>query len=130
MSEVVSALSGWPRPQWNGMPVASLAMLLIGGVMRLAIAHVPTTAPGAVGSTFAWPTWLDRTKTSRWIAAGALGQADVEEALYAAAVANGLVADDGERQCWATIRSGLSAGLQKPVDLDADDRAPRRRRTA
>ena len=31
--------------------------------------------------------------------------------------ANGLVADDGERQCWATIRSGLSAGLQEPVNL-------------
>ena len=34
-----------------------------------------------------------------------------------AAVANGLVADDGERQCWATIRSGLGAGLQQPADL-------------
>jgi hypothetical protein len=28
-----------------------------------------------------------------------------------------LVADDGERQCWATIRSGLSAGLWEPIDL-------------
>ena len=34
------------------------------------------------------------------------------------AVANGLVADDGERQCWATIRSGLGAGLQEPIGLD------------
>jgi hypothetical protein len=50
------------------------------------------------------------------------------DGLYAAAVANGLVADDGERQCWATIRSGLGAGLQEPKDLDADDRAARRRR--
>ena len=32
-------------------------------------------------------------------------------------MANGLVADDGERQCWATIRSGLAAGLRQPVDL-------------
>jgi hypothetical protein len=55
----------------------------------------------------------------RWIAAGALEQSDVEEALYAAAVQNGLVADDGERQCWATIRSGSSAVLQKPADLNA-----------
>ena len=31
--------------------------------------------------------------------------------------------DLGERQCWATIRSGLSAGLQQPIDLDADSRA-------
>ena len=50
---------------------------------------------------------------------GPLDLAEVEDALYAAAVANGLVADDGERQCWATIRSGLSAGLQKPADLNA-----------
>jgi putative DNA primase/helicase len=55
----------------------------------------------------------------RWIAAGALEQAEVEDALYTAAVANGLVADDGERQCWATIRSGLGAGLREPVDLEA-----------
>ena len=27
-------------------------------------------------------------------------------------------ADDGERQAWATIRSGLSAGLQDPIALD------------
>ena len=60
------------------------------------------------------------------MAAGTLEQRDVEDALYAAAVANGLVADDGERQCWATIRSGLSAGLQQPYALDANSgRAPR-----
>jgi len=58
----------------------------------------------------------------RWIAAGALEQSDVEDELYAAAARNSLVADDGERQCWATIRSGLSAGLQQPINLDADDR--------
>ncbi len=57
----------------------------------------------------------------RWVAAGALEQGDVEDELYAAADHNGLVADDGARQCWATIRSGLSAGLQQPIDLDADD---------
>ena len=45
-----------------------------------------------------------------WIAAGALEQSDVEDALYGAAVVNGLVADDGDRRCWATIRSGLGAG--------------------
>jgi hypothetical protein len=47
---------------------------------------------------------------ARWIAAGALKQSDIEDALYSAAVRNGLLADDGQRQCWATIRSGLSAG--------------------
>lgn len=61
-------------------------------------------------------------KLGHWVAAGALDKRDVEDALYAAAVADGLVADDGERQCWATIRSAWSAGLQQPVDLDADDR--------
>ena len=62
-----------------------------------------------------------------WVAAGALDQALVEDALYAAAVVNGLVADDGERQSWATIRSGLSKGLQQAVDLDAVDQQPRKR---
>jgi hypothetical protein len=38
--------------------------------------------------------------------------------LHAAAERIGLVADDGDRQCWATIRSGLGAGLQEPADLD------------
>ncbi len=64
-----------------------------------------------------------------WIAAGVLEQGAVEDALYAAAEANGLVADDGQRQTWATIRSGLSKGLQQPVDLDAPNRSRRRRRT-
>jgi hypothetical protein len=31
---------------------------------------------------------------------------------------NGLVADDGERQTWATIRSGFSVGLQELIDLE------------
>src|SRR5919202_4277466 len=46
----------------------------------------------------------------RWIAAGALEQRDVEDALYAAAGRNGLVAEDSQRQTWATIRSGPGAG--------------------
>src|SRR5437588_8059746 len=58
----------------------------------------------------------------------ALHHAAVEDKLCAVAVANGLVADDGDRQCWATIRSGLGAGLQEPKDLDAADRGPQRRR--
>ncbi len=47
-----------------------------------------------------------------------------------AALHNGLVHDDGERQTWATIRSGLSAGLQQPIDLDADRPPARKRRRA
>jgi hypothetical protein len=50
----------------------------------------------------------------RGVAAGALEQHQVEDALYNAAELNGLVDDDGNRQCWATIRSGLSAGLSQP----------------
>jgi hypothetical protein len=54
----------------------------------------------------------------RWVAAGALERSAVEDGLYAAAERNGVVADDGERQTWSTIRSGLSAGLQQVVQLD------------
>ena len=51
-----------------------------------------------------------------WIAAGALEQSDVEEALYAAAVANGLVADDGERQCVVQLhRHPCSSATSWPV---------------
>ena len=65
-----------------------------------------------------------------WVAAGALDQGEVEDALFAAAERNGLVSDpkDGPRKTWATIRSGLSAGLRQPIDLDADDQRPARRR--
>ncbi len=55
---------------------------------------------------------LDRSRRAR--------SGYAQEELYAAAKANGLVADDGQRQCWTTIRSGLSAGLQEPIDLDKD----------
>jgi hypothetical protein len=36
---------------------------------------------------------------------------DAEDALYAAAEPNGLVADDGRRQTWAKIRSERGAAL-------------------
>jgi hypothetical protein len=62
----------------------------------------------------------------------ALEQDIIEHGLDAAAERNGVVSDDGERKCWATIRSGLSKGLQQRVDLDAGEWAPspgpRRRR--
>ena len=87
---------------------------------RPAVQH----APGGRNSALNRAAWT----LGHWVAAGALDQREVEDALYAAALANGLVADDGERQWWATIRSGLGAGLQEPIDLDAQGRAPRRRR--
>jgi hypothetical protein len=54
----------------------------------------------------------------RWVAAGMLEQTDVEDELYTAAEQNGLAKDDGPRRCWATIRSGLSAGLREPISLE------------
>jgi hypothetical protein len=94
--------------------------------MDTVIADLETTAPGGRNTTLNHAAWT----IGRWVAAGALDQAEVEEELYAATEANGLIADDGQRQCWATIRSGLSAGLQQPIDLDADDRPPRTRPAA
>ena len=82
--------------------------------MTQVIADLAATPPGRRNDALNHAAWT----LGRRIVSGALEQADVEEALYAAALANGLVADDGERQCWATIRSGLSAGLQEPIDLD------------
>jgi hypothetical protein len=98
----VGPLHGWERPrQGAGQPRESHRRVSVRrprGVATLKLHQVASTL-------------------GRWIAAGALEQPEVEDALYAAAVANGLVADDGERQCWATIRSGLGAGLREPVEL-------------
>ena len=48
------------------------------------------------------------------VAAGLLDEGQVAEALRRAAERNGLLADDGPRQCEATIRSGLRAGMANP----------------
>ena len=84
--------------------------------MASVIGHLETTAPGGRNDALNRAAWT----LGRWVAAGALEQRDVEDELHAAAEVNGLVADDGERQCWATIRNGLNAGLQQAIDLDAD----------
>ena len=73
------------------------------------LARVPAGGRNAALNKTAW-------KLGQWVAAGALDQGEVEDALHGAAERNGLVADNGQRQCWATIRSGLSAGLQQPID--------------
>jgi hypothetical protein len=78
------------------------------------IAGLEATAPGGRNDALNHAAWT----LGRWVAVGALEQHDVEDELYAAAARNGLVTDDRDRQCWATIRSGLSAGLQQPIDLD------------
>ena len=92
--------------------------------MDSVIANLEAATPGGRNDALNGAAWT----LGRWVAAGALEQADVEDELYSAAEVNGLVADDGERQTWATIRSGLGAGLQQPIDLDADDRQSRRAR--
>ena len=48
------------------------------------------------------------------VTAGLLDEGQVAEALRRAAERNGLLADDGPRQCEATIRSGLRAGMANP----------------
>jgi hypothetical protein len=83
--------------------------------MEKVIAELEKTPPGGRNSALNHAAWT----LGRWIAAGALDQGEVEDALYVAALHNGLVSDpkDGPRKTWATIRSGLGAGLQEPRDL-------------
>lgn len=70
------------------------------------LARMPAGGRNAALNKTAW-------KLGQWVAAGALYQGEVEDALYAAAETNGLVADDGQRQCWATIRSGWAPACRK-----------------
>jgi hypothetical protein len=58
-----------------------------------------------------------------------LSKLAVEDGLYAAAVRNGLVADDGERQVWAVaLRLPRSmAGATRPRTLSPARPAPRAR---
>jgi hypothetical protein len=80
--------------------------------MRQVLDNVATAAPGGRKAALNHAAWT----LGRWVAAGKLEQRDVEDGLYAAAERCNLVADDGQRQCWATIRSGLGAGLLEPID--------------
>ena len=70
--------------------------------MDKVIADLANTPPGGRNDALNHAAWT----LDHWVAAGALERSDVEDALYGAAVVNGLVADDSARQCWATIRSG------------------------
>jgi hypothetical protein len=62
-------------------------------------------------------TTCSTTPPGHWIVDRVREQAEVEGALYVAALHNWLVSDDGQRQTWATIRSGLGAGSREPIDL-------------
>jgi HNH endonuclease len=111
-----------PRPELRRVPTARVVRAATSSDRRRAEAYVATvlealeaTRPGGRNAALNAAAWT----LGRWVAAGSLEQVDVEDALYEAAELNGLVEDDGDRQCWATIRSGLGAGLQHPIDLDA-----------
>jgi hypothetical protein len=55
------------------------------------------------------------------VGAGELSEGEVIGALFDAAVACGLVADDGQRAVMATINSGLSEGIKHPRDIPKRD---------
>jgi hypothetical protein len=79
--------------------------------MARVVDNLAAAAPGGRNAALNHAAWT----LGRWVAAGMLEQTAVEDALYAAAEHNGLLADDGERQTWATIRSGLGAGLRESL---------------
>lgn len=54
-----------------------------------------------------------------FVGAGAVSRADAEAQLYAAAVSNGLVKTDGEKQCRDKIRRGLDSGERQPRQVPA-----------
>jgi hypothetical protein len=85
--------------------------------MAQVLDNLASVQPGGRNAALNHAAWT----LGHWVAAGALEQADVEDELYNAAEHNGLVADDGQRQVWATIRSGFSFGLQHAIDT-GDDR--------
>ena len=80
--------------------------------MSTVAANLSAAQPGQRNTALNHAAW----SLGRWVAAGALDQSTAEDQLYGAAQHNGLVADDGDRQTWATIRSGIGAGLQSPRD--------------
>jgi hypothetical protein len=53
----------------------------------------------------------------QFVGAGALSGLEVEDRLFGAALACGLVAADSERTVRATIRSGLDAGMRQPREI-------------
>jgi putative DNA primase/helicase len=71
---------------------------------------VRTTAPGARNDS------LNRAAFSlgQLVGGGESARAEVEQELYSAAEANGLVRDDGDEGVRATIKSGLDAGARNP----------------
>ncbi|MBB2793908.1 UNVERIFIED_ORG: hypothetical protein GGD58_002772 [Rhizobium pisi] len=57
----------------------------------------------------------------RFVGANLLSRSEAEAGLYAAAVANGVVAKDGERETWAKIRRGMESGILNPKQVPEPD---------
>lgn len=55
------------------------------------------------------------------VGAGALSRSEAEQGLWQAAVANGVVAKDGEREIRAKIKRGLEAGMLQPRHIPEPD---------
>jgi hypothetical protein len=67
-------------------------------------------------------TWRSTTRPGHWVDGSrpvALEQVDVENELYDAAEVNRLRRRRWRASDLGDIRSGLGAGLQEPIDLDA-----------
>jgi hypothetical protein len=62
-------------------------------------------------------------RLGRYVARGWLTEDEAVTAMWNGCVANGLLADDGERQFWATFRSGFKYGLERPAP-DPRQRTP------
>jgi len=62
--------------------------------MSRVLDNLASVAPGGRNAALNRVGW----SLGRWVAAGALDQADMEDGLYEAADRNGLAADDGQRQ--------------------------------
>lgn len=58
------------------------------------------------------------------VAGGVLEQAEVEACLLDACIANGLLREDGERQCRRTIESGMRGGMAQPRGVPEEAERP------
>ncbi|HUM37777.1 MAG TPA: bifunctional DNA primase/polymerase, partial [Anaerolineae bacterium] len=92
-----------PAPTPRGDPWATAAL-------RDEAARLAATPPGARNAALNQAAF----NLGQLVAAGYLSNAEVTDALTAAARACGLEADDGAREVAATIASGLRAGMTRP----------------
>jgi putative DNA primase/helicase len=100
------AADGAPPSRSNGSANGAYARAALGRECD-AVAKAP---PGQRNSA------LNRASFSlhQLVASGELSEVEVQDQLFAAATACGLVKDDGVNRVRATIKSGAAAGLQQP----------------